>query len=181
MRSDEDPPLPVREAADSPTCAQLDAGALGDARVVAPEESAGARVDRMDDAVAHSEIDDAVHRERRRQDVLRLEVEAPGEPEPADRCRVDLGKRAVMRLAKGATVRGPVPAVAVVGERLVVDDGRRSHREPIGAADCDRERANGADQFVPALSTAHRNLPDRYLPRLEVSMSACHPYSTLRE
>src|SRR5688500_13532738 len=70
----------------------------------------------MDDAVAHSEIDDAIHRERRREDVLRLEVETPGEPEPSDGCGVDLGKRAVVCLAKGATVRRPVAAVAVVGE-----------------------------------------------------------------
>ena len=59
--------------------------------------------------------------------LLRLEIESPGEPEPADGRRVDLGKRAVMRLAEGAAVGRPVPAV---GRRRRV----RDRRSMVGAA-----------------------------------------------
>ncbi len=114
---DEDPLLPVREAADPPARAQLDAGALRDTRVVAPEESAGARIDRMDDAVADREIDHAVDGERRRQHVLRLEVETPGEPEPADVAGVDLLERAVVRLVEGAPVGRPVATVGDIVQK----------------------------------------------------------------
>ena len=122
-------PQPVRSLA---------AGDLGDFRVVAPQQLAGLGVDGVHEAVAGGHVDDAIHRERRRQVVGDVEIQRPGETQARHRLAIDLGQRAVMRLAEGAAVGGPVAAVGFVAECGIVDRGRPRTRSRPAAGNAHR-------------------------------------------
>ena len=103
-------PVLIGYAARPPSCAhpRFGFGLAGDVGIILPQQFAGTRVERMDDAQSDSEVDDAIDFQRLGITVERVDVIGPGQAELADIGVADLGQRAIMLFAVVAAIAGPV-------------------------------------------------------------------------
>jgi hypothetical protein len=113
--------LPEGQAADAPVESQLLTRDIRRVRVVPPEEFAADRLDGIDNSVTGADVDNATDLQGCRNGVGDIQVERPGEAQPADIGGIDLRQRTEVPLAERSAVRRPVAPVLLVRQRRVVD------------------------------------------------------------